>query len=60
MFLISGCPRRKLVYEYDADRSDDDIARNRQPVVSIDIPFNSIVGLKVEDTAKYCTEDSRV
>ena len=48
------------MYEYDADRSDDDIARNRQPVVSIDIPFNSIVGLKVEDTAKYCTEDSRV
>ena len=36
-----------MVYEYDLTRTDDDKENKVQPIVSIEIPFGTIVGLKV-------------
>ena len=36
-----------MVYEYDLTRTDDDKDNKVQPIVSIEIPFGTIVGLKV-------------
>ena len=38
---------RKMVYEYELSRTDDDRDNKVQPIVSIEIPFGTIVGLKV-------------
>ena len=35
---------RKMVYEYESVRSKEDKAKKLQPVVSIEIPFGTIVG----------------
>ena len=35
------------MYEYDLTRTDDDKDNKVQPIVSIEIPFGTIVGLKV-------------
>ena len=36
------------MYEYESARSEEDKIENLQPVVSIEIPFGTIVGLKVD------------